>query len=130
MFYIQPLSPVSNATIWTPLCSTFLPHMPELTFSMGSTVYPIAFGGMVFQEIHSLQLAIQLRCMIKQFFWNRTVANNLQVTINSLQLHQLLTNQTCQTHQYQMGFFLNYAKGGQIFMAVPDQTKPNQTKLL
>lgn len=71
------------------ICDTFLPclrlnrHYPRAVLHAP----PIQFGGMEFPHIHTLQLSTQLEYIIKQLWWNRTIANNFLVTLDSLQLY-------------------------------------------
>ena len=48
---------------------------------------PIKYGGLAFPHVHTLQTEVQLRYILKQLRWNRTVANDIIVTLDSIQLY-------------------------------------------
>lgn len=47
---------------------------------------PIELGGLEFPCVYTLQLATQTRYVLKQLRWNKTVANDILVTLDTLQL--------------------------------------------
>ena len=49
------------------------------------------YGGLEFPDIHTLQDHIQIEYLIKQLRWDKTVANDLLVTLNTIQLSSGLT---------------------------------------
>ena len=58
----------------------------------GAILYgPAKYGGMEFPNIYTLQLQTQLQYLIKQLRWNKTVANDIKVAVETLQLSSGLT---------------------------------------
>lgn len=47
---------------------------------------PLKYGGMEFPHIHTLQTSVQIQYLLKQLRWNKTVANDIIVTLDSIQL--------------------------------------------
>ena len=53
----------------------------------GAALYgPLEFGGLEFPEMYTLQDQVQLDYLIKQLRWDRTVANDFLVTLDSVQM--------------------------------------------
>ena len=72
----------------TIITNTFLPRMRLNRHFPRAVLYSaIRHGGMAFPETRTLQLSTQLTYLTKQLRWNHTVANDLLVTLDSLQLH-------------------------------------------
>ena len=66
---------------------TILPKMRLNRHYPSAVLYgPTEFGGMEFPETYTLQDTIQLEYLIKQLRWDRTVANNFLVTLDTVQL--------------------------------------------
>ena len=53
---------------------------------------PIKYGGMDFPHIHTLQTRVQVQYILKQLRWNKSVANDIIVTLDSIQLNAGLSS--------------------------------------
>ena len=85
--HISSFSPTECYRLNTHLRGTFLPllrlnrHLPKpLLFG------PRMYGGLEFPDVYTLQDQVQLEYLIKQLRWDKTVANDLLVTLDSVQL--------------------------------------------
>ena len=58
---------------------------------------PMSMGGMEFPEVHTLQSQTQVPFMLKQLRWDKTLANDILVTLDHV---QLLTGLTTPVMQY------------------------------
>jgi hypothetical protein len=48
---------------------------------------PLEYGGMEMMETYTLQDQVQLSYLLKQLHWDRTVANDIMVTLDNLQFY-------------------------------------------
>ena len=48
---------------------------------------PLEYGGMEMMETYTLQDQVQLSYLLKQLRWDRTVANDIMVTLDNVQLY-------------------------------------------
>jgi hypothetical protein len=72
---------------------TFLPLLRLNRHFPGAVLYgPKHFGGLEFPEIRTLQDQIQLDYIIKQLRWDKTVANDFLVTLDTVQMATGLTS--------------------------------------
>ena len=69
------------------LRASFLPGL-RLNRNFPSAVLygPVDYGGMEFPELYTLQDQVQLDYLLKQLRWDKTVANDFLVTLDSIQL--------------------------------------------
>ena len=47
---------------------------------------PASYGGMEFLNVFTLQLHTQVPYLLKQIRWNKTIANDIRVMVETLQL--------------------------------------------
>lgn len=67
--------------------STIVPGLRLNQHFPSAVLYgPIDYGGMEFPEIYTFQDQVQLDYLLKQLRWDKTVANDFLVTLNSVQL--------------------------------------------
>jgi len=70
-----------------PIKTTLLPSMGINRNVPDALVYgPEEYGGMEMPEVYTMQDQVQLEYMLKQLRWDKTVANDLLVTLDNIQL--------------------------------------------
>jgi hypothetical protein len=53
---------------------------------------PLKYGGMEFPNAHTLQTTVQVKYLLKQLRWDKSVANDIIVTLDSIQLNAGLSS--------------------------------------
>ncbi len=71
----------------TSIRRTIIPHLRLNRHFPTAVLYgPLEFGGLEIPEMYTLQDQVQLHYLLKQLRWDRTVANDLLVTLDNFQL--------------------------------------------
>lgn len=65
---------------------------------------PLDFGGMELPDTHTLQDQVQLKYLVKQLRWDKTVANYFLVALDSVQLCSGLTTPLLESTEYNISY--------------------------
>ncbi len=87
VLHLTSFSPTDCSRIDTLFRTFILPRQRLNRHYPAAVLYgPSDYGGMEFPHTHTLQTTTQLKYMIKQLRWNKMVANDMSVTLDTLQL--------------------------------------------
>ena len=85
--HLSSFSAAQCSKIDTVICQAILPRLRlNRHFPLAVLYGPTDIGGLDFFQCGTLQLTTQVSYLIKQLRWNRTVANDVIVTLDTLQL--------------------------------------------
>ena len=87
VLHLTSFSPTDCRRIDTLFRTFILPRQRLNRHYPGAVLYgPSEYGGMEFPHTHTLQTITQIKYIVKQLRWNKTVANDMIVTLDTLQL--------------------------------------------
>lgn len=85
--HLSSFSPSQCGQIDTIIRQKIIPRMRLNRHFPSAVLYgPIELGGLDFMEVRTLQLTTQVSYVLKQLRWDKTVANDIIVTLDTLQL--------------------------------------------
>lgn len=85
--HLSSFSPSQCGQIDTIIRQTIIPRMRLNRHFPSAVLYgPMELGGLDFMQVRTLQLTTQITYLLKQLRWDKTVANDIIVTLDTLQL--------------------------------------------